>query len=512
MNAIVRANPPLRILLAALGGEGGGVLMNWIVKAARDAGMTAQATSVPGVAQRTGSTSYYIEIADPADGPSPVLGLVPMPGRVDLVLASELVEAARAIDAGFVSPKLTTLISSTSRVLTTAEKAVMGDGRYADDGVVRAAEELAREVYLVDLAGMASENGTFISATMFGALAGSDVLPWPRQISRDALGTGRSAEASLRGFDAACAAVEAIRVEGVVPADKPGDAAAAESTFGSVVNDLPECMHEVATHGYERCVDYQDTRYGDLFLARVGRLAGSIRHRDHLCDHALQEACRRLALWMAYEDVARVADLKTRQERFDRIREEVGLKPGQILQVTEYLKPRAEEIADILPAPIGARMIRRVDRGGRFSLIGRGVHIRSNGIFGYWMLRSVAALKRLRRRSYRFEHEQSAMEDWLDDMATSLQRSPAFAAALAELPRVLKGYSDTLARGKAAYTKITQSVVRPALVAGTETASADLLRQAVAAALADEDHAALDSLLASVDSRAAQTMESADAG
>ena len=46
-----------RILLAALGGEGGGVLMNWIVAAARRAGHVVQATSVPGVAQRTGSTS-----------------------------------------------------------------------------------------------------------------------------------------------------------------------------------------------------------------------------------------------------------------------------------------------------------------------------------------------------------------------------------------------------------------------------------------------------------------------
>ena len=53
---------PVTLLIAALGGEGGGVLTGWIVDAARRAGLPVQATSIPGVAQRTGATTYYIEI------------------------------------------------------------------------------------------------------------------------------------------------------------------------------------------------------------------------------------------------------------------------------------------------------------------------------------------------------------------------------------------------------------------------------------------------------------------
>ena len=53
---------PLTILIAALGGEGGGVLADWIVQAAQAEDFPVQATSVPGVAQRTGATTYYIEI------------------------------------------------------------------------------------------------------------------------------------------------------------------------------------------------------------------------------------------------------------------------------------------------------------------------------------------------------------------------------------------------------------------------------------------------------------------
>lgn len=130
----------VRILLAALGGEGGGVLMNWVVASARKAGHVVQATSVPGVAQRTGSTSYYIEVA-PKANPDAILGLVPLAGRVDLVVSSELLETARVLSTGFISPQRTTVVSSTARFYSTAEKIQMGDGRYSANDVQNAIEK-----------------------------------------------------------------------------------------------------------------------------------------------------------------------------------------------------------------------------------------------------------------------------------------------------------------------------------------------------------------------------------
>ena len=53
------ADRPICILLGALGGQGGGVLADWLVEAAHHSGYPAQATSTPGVAQRTGATTYY---------------------------------------------------------------------------------------------------------------------------------------------------------------------------------------------------------------------------------------------------------------------------------------------------------------------------------------------------------------------------------------------------------------------------------------------------------------------
>src|SRR5690606_23049901 len=98
-----QANAPYTLLIAALGGEGGGVLADWIVDCALRQGLPVQATSVPGVAQRTGATSYYIEmLRQPAQGAAPVFALSPVPGNVDALVASELLEAARMVERGFV--------------------------------------------------------------------------------------------------------------------------------------------------------------------------------------------------------------------------------------------------------------------------------------------------------------------------------------------------------------------------------------------------------------------------
>ena len=130
---------PITIAILAMGGEGGGVLADWIVAVGETAGYYAQNTSVAGVAQRTGATVYYVEMYPRGHDQSashehdvrrePVLSLFPTPGEVDVVIASELLEAGRAIQRGFSTPYRTTLIASTNRVYSMDEKLALGDGR-----------------------------------------------------------------------------------------------------------------------------------------------------------------------------------------------------------------------------------------------------------------------------------------------------------------------------------------------------------------------------------------------
>ncbi len=488
------------ILIGALGGEGGGVLMDWIVSCARINGLAVQATSVPGVAQRTGSTSYYIEMCDrPSSGPAPVFALIPMPGRVDFVASSELVEAARMMERGLISPTRTVLVTSTSRMYTTAEKMQMGDGRFEADRVLAAGQELAKRFVTLDLERLARDTGTMISATLFGALAGVGAFPWDRASCEAAIGGGRAAAASRAGFNAAYEAAQASGPLSLpeVAGQSRGVARPPTLTLphkGGGDAELPAEAREIAALGYARCVDYQDRAYADLFARRVLDLATAAGSGSPESAHALAEAARRLALWMCYEDVARVADLKTRPERFAKIRADAEMSDDQLLTVTEYLKPGADEIAAVLPAGVGAWFMRRVARKGPPGFIGQGINVATTSVHGWLTMRALAQFRRIRRSSLRFKEEQAAIERWLEAMKTALATAPGYASALAELPRLLKGYGDTQTRGKRNYDAIFESVVGPA-VAARDFTGARKLRHAIAAALADPEHAALDAAL-----------------
>jgi indolepyruvate ferredoxin oxidoreductase beta subunit len=60
------------------------------------------------------------------------------------MVASELLESIRAIQAGFVSPDRTVLLASTSRVFTVDEKSAMGDGRVDPERMQEVATYFAR--------------------------------------------------------------------------------------------------------------------------------------------------------------------------------------------------------------------------------------------------------------------------------------------------------------------------------------------------------------------------------
>ena len=124
---------PLSIAIAALGGQGGGVLSDWLVAVAELHGWIVQATSVPGVAQRTGTTVYYVEMCAPPREPKhrPVLALMPVPGDVDLVVAAELMEAGRAVVRGLVTPERTTTVAGPPAIATFSDDSAYSVGRSA---------------------------------------------------------------------------------------------------------------------------------------------------------------------------------------------------------------------------------------------------------------------------------------------------------------------------------------------------------------------------------------------
>ena len=467
---------PITILIAALGGEGGGVMADWLMEAATSAGYPAQATSIPGVAQRTGATTYYLEIfpalRSELAGKEPVLSLTPSPGNVDIMVASELVEAGRAMQNGYVSPERTTLIASTHRIYATVEKMQMADGRFEANRVTGAAAQMARRSVLFDMRKLAQENGTVINAVLFGAMAGSGVLPLSREACEQAIRHGgRGAEASLRGFAAGYEIAAGSR--------KPP----AEAAPPARATELPEILRL----GKERLRDYQGERYVALYEQRLQPfLAGDAK--------LAAEVARLLAVWMSFEDIIRVADLKTRSSRFQRIRKEVGAKSGEPVVVIDYLKPGVEEFASILPASLGRRLLAWAERRGKLDAYNVGMHIRTSGVFGYLLVRSLAWLRPLRPFSHRYREEQALIERWLGHVAEASKREPRLALEVAACANLIKGYGETHRRGKANFLAIVDALVEnPATADVQEQAGA--IRKAREAALADPEGKALGSTL-----------------
>ena len=459
---------PYCILVAALGGEGGGVLADWLVQCALESGLPVQATSVPGVAQRTGATSYYVEMLRTplaAGEGAPVFALTPLPGCVDVVVASELLEAARMVERGFVTGR-TTLIASTHRVYTTIEKMHMADGRQDPQRLQAAAHALAARAVLFDMEAVTVQSGTVVSAVMFGSLAGAGVLPWPRETCEAVIReSGKGVQASLAGFAAAF------------------DAAA--NPQAAPAQAVPEAVQALAVHGAERCRDFQDDAYAQQYLAQVAALSAAAPAESAA---ALEEAVRQLALWMCFEDVIRVADLKTRRSRYERVRDEAQAASGDIVRVTEHFKPGIDEVAAVLPRALGERLMALAVRRGWLGKAHVGLHIRSTSLWGYLMLRFLARLRPLRPRSLRYAQEHEAMAAWLGAMQQVLPLSPALALGMAGLPQVLKGYGDTQVRGRQNYARLWATLVAPALAGQLDVATAAAqLQAALKATLADPE-------------------------
>ncbi|MBT2324417.1 indolepyruvate oxidoreductase subunit beta family protein [Variovorax paradoxus] len=480
---------PIKIAILAMGGEGGGVLADWIVDMGEANGYVAQTTSVPGVAQRTGATIYYVELYPEAqaraDGGRPVLALMPLPGDVDVVLASELMEAGRAVQRGLVTRDRSTLIASTHRVYSIAEKSAMGDGRVDSAELLTHAGKAAKRFIRFDMAQAAEDAGSVISAVLFGALAGAGVLPFSRAqfeatIERGGVGVKPSLKAFGVGFARAQGAVAEEPPPTALPATVPQPThPAVRALVERVQRDFPAAAHPVLLEGVRRLIDYQDLAYAGLYLDRAAAIAALPSRDEH---RLLRETARHLALWMSYEDTARVAALKTRASRFERVRGEARVQDGQVFSINEYMHPRLQEICETLPGGLGRwlmdsklprKLVERLTQKGRV--------IQTSSLRGYLMLSTVAAMKRWRRSTLRYAEENRRIEEWLQRIAATAASHPELAVELAQCQRLVKGYSDTHERGLRNYDTLMAAFQR----AGAALAPATL-RELRDAALADE--------------------------
>jgi indolepyruvate ferredoxin oxidoreductase, beta subunit len=342
---------------------------------------------------------------------------------------------------------------------------------------------------------------------MLGALAGSGALPFERSAYEDIVRKGaRGANASLAAFADAFDRAREGKNEAPNTGtqkrldDLPEDAGHPELTrlVGRLRAELPESARPLAFAGLKRIVDFQDVAYGDDYIDRLRKLAALDAANGGVAKSFAftAEAAKRLAVAMAYDDVIRIADIKLRPSRFARLREEAGAAPDQLVYATEYLHPRGEEICGMMPASLGAfiearpRLFRALDR-----IVNRGRRVPVGRIGGFLQLYCVAALRPTRRASLRHKRETEHFEAWLAQAADILPKNYDLAVEVLRCRRLVKGYSDTHARGLSKFDRV---MAKARKLAPRED-GAQWMARLVAAALMDESGDALDGVAKTID-------------
>jgi indolepyruvate ferredoxin oxidoreductase beta subunit len=487
---------PVNIAILGIGGDGGAALAAWLVDAAERGGYVVQATPECGIAERGGAAMYYVELFPKAlaagRGKAPIFGLTPMPGEVDIVIASELMEAGRAIARGLVTPDRTVLIASTHRVYSMAEKTALKDSRAAPQALLAACRNAALSFLGFDMAEAAEKAKCSVNGVLLGAVAASGALPLPPALFEEAIRDSvPEAHAALAGFAAGIAGAS-------------GDAPAAPRSYPLPTPRLPPALlAEVERYacgdalplvlaGLARTADYQDADYAALYWRRLlpfAKLAGDGGGTE--CE-LLAVAARQLALAMTYSDVIRVAELKLRASRIERIRAGFGLGQGEIIELAEYMHPRVEEVVDTMPTGLGRRVFNSaIGRAVLRRLTAQGRLVRTTTLRGFLMLYFVASLKPWRRASLRFARETERLEEWLDTVWGAAKRDLRLAVSLARARGLLRGYGETLERGYRKY-----EAIREFAQGSRFSVPASSVNALIAAAQAEEGTGALEAALA----------------
>ncbi|HEX6512987.1 MAG TPA: indolepyruvate oxidoreductase subunit beta family protein [Chloroflexota bacterium] len=484
--------------IAAVGGQGGNLLTEWLTTAATLDRLRAQSVALTGLSQRGGATGYYVEIA----GGDAIFCQYPVPGQLDVLLGTELLEMARAVEEGLASEK-TTIITSTHRLLSTPEKLPAGGGVMDSADLLALGQRFSGRFIAFDAAALAQAQGLepiFANAILFGVLAATGALGLSADSCREAIRRGGIAiEQNLAAFNLGLSPSRADF--------QPAEREPTEPSIDELVEDNAsrlskrkarhyrqlmagtnghwvEPLRRVFAEALYSLIDYQGASYASKYLALVEAMW---RREQVPQDPALTLTyARNLATMMVYEDAARVAQLKIRQARFDRIKAERGLHAGQVYVLRDYLKPDAYEVYGLFPAwlvDLWLPIFRKLFGGHERYLE---LTPRTNsflGVLTFWFLTLFIPV---RRWSYRYRDEWRLIAAYQQRVLDFLAIHYDLAVLIADTGQMIKGYGHTRRKTLGAMERYVDNVVRPLAAAGAEpyrltVETARALRKVIAA-------------------------------
>lgn len=476
-------NNILKILIPAVGGQGGGVLTEWLVNALLNSDYEVQSISLPGLAQRGGSAVYYIEAYkyNLHNGTTPIIfSQYPIPGDVDIILCQEFLELGRILEQGYGSKK-TTIISSTHRVYSTLEKLPVSSGIYSEEKLHIIANEFSSEFIGLNALGLAKHNkmdDLAVNAILLGALCASHSIPLGIEDLKSSIDkVGIAVKNNLRAFEIGYDYVANNSATNVK--DKIDFARYIDEKEISTKNIYKEDFKNIAEYidnhfteklkiylieAVHRLIDYQNPKYARNYLDTISKVIKEDKSQD---SDISKEFVKNLALLLSYEDGIRVAELKIKSLRFSKIKDEMQIKDNQIFNVIDYLKPDAYEIYGLLPNIIISPLITIINITPLNRLKRKQKDItfaqkpETTSFFGFVRLFLLTKIKFLRPYSHRFANEHKVIDKYIESTLKYTDINSSLGASVAKSGSLIKGYGDVRRKSVDVFNRYIDNIVWP---------------------------------------------------
>ncbi|MCI0453420.1 MAG: indolepyruvate oxidoreductase subunit beta family protein [Candidatus Dadabacteria bacterium] len=481
-----RRSELLKMLIPAVGGQGGGVLTDWLVQAFLTEGFEVQGIGLPGLSQRGGSTIYYLE-AHPKINPNEkqiIFSQYPVPGDVDVILAQEFLELGRVLEQGYGSDK-TTIVTSTHRIYSTLEKMPISSGIYSDENLRKLAINFSSRFVGFNALEIAKENGMDelgVNAILLGALGASEALPiseasYLKAIEQTGVAVGNNIKAFRTGWELIrsgkyeeAKAKPQIKWEDFIKerAQRLDSKRAEEyiTLISEIESEYPSRLREILAEAVFRLIDYQDVWYARKYMKELKGIL-DIDKEMKGGFKLIELFAKNLALLMSYEDGIRVAELKIKPERFKRIKEEMRIRDDQMLRVTDYLKPDAEEIYGLLPNLLVAPIVRFTETGlfrsfwpenKKLTVGQKPITTSFSGFLRLWIL---TKLKFIRPYSYRYHKEYSLIKKYRTNIEKFARLNYELGCLVAKSAQMVKGYGRVRRKTMDAFNRFLDNVIKP---------------------------------------------------
>ncbi len=477
----------IKVLIPAVGGQGGGVLTEWLVQAFFIQDYDVQGISLPGLSQRGGSTVYYLEAFPRAEARDKqiIFAQFPVPGEVDVIVAQEFLELGRALELGYGSDK-TAIVTSTHRVYSTLEKMPIGSGIYSEESLRKIADGFSSKLIELDALKLSKENGMdelAVNAILLGALSASGAMPVSRESYLKAIdNVGVAVKTNKRAFEVGSDYVKsgnnpdfgekpAIVWESFLKerADRLGEYEREEylARISKIETYHPSNLREILAESIFRLIEYQGIEYADKYMDLVWETYDVDQNTKGGGYKLTEHFARNLALLMSYEDGIRVAELKIKFNRFKRIKEEMRLRDDQVFKVVDYLKPDSEEIYGLMPYVLVAPFV-RITQSRVFKKIWRrkkpltmGQTPVTTSFSGFARLWLLTKIKFMRPYSYRYKKEHRIIKRYIESVVYYSGLDYKVGCLVAKSASMIKGYGKVRRRTMKAFLRYLDNVIFP---------------------------------------------------